>query len=74
MGWERGSWLSPHPFSVKLALGTGLEDQAGIECMELWVKGFPDGGDSLGKGMELGKCEAWLRTAGSSVGGVCGVE
>lgn len=43
--------------------------------MELWVEGVLGGGDSVGKGMELGKCEAWQGTVGHSVSsGVCGVE
>lgn len=75
--WGWGVWggredlgQPPTPFSVKLALSTGLEDQVGIRCMELWGKGFPGRGDSVGKGMELGKCEVCLGTAGSSVVGV----
>lgn len=73
VGWgacgvgERVWVISPHTFSVKLALDAGLEEQLGVECMELWVECFLGGGDSVGKGMELGKCEAWLGTAGHSI-------
>lgn len=75
VAWERGSGSFPHAFSVKLALDAGLEEQLRVECMELWVEGFLGGGNSVGKGMELGKWEAWLGTAGRSINsGVCGAE
>lgn len=74
-GGREGLGHSPHTFSIKLALDAGLEEQLGVECMELWVEGFLGGGDSVGKGMELRKCETWLETAGHSISsGVCGVD
>lgn len=69
-GWGRVSWSPPNPFSVKLALSTGLEDQVGIECMELWGKGFPGRADSVGKGVELESVRCgWGQQAALLVGG-----